>query len=511
MDRQADSNNKRIVKNTLLLYFRTLFILFIKLYSSRLILEYLGVTDYGIYSLVASFIAMFSIFNSSLTSTIQRFLTFSLGLNDMQKVRNIFSASINILATICLIVIVFGETIGLFYLNTKLQIPLERLVAANWVYQFSLFTFVLGVITVPYNAILTAYENFKIFAYFDILNTVLGLAVIFLIPIIPMDRLVFYGLGLALVAVIIRFIYSCYCVKHYPTAHYYLVKDKYIYKELFSFSAWSFLGNTGTIISEGGLNVVMNIFFGVTINSAKGIGTQVSNAVGGFIRSFITAMNPQITKNYAEKNMERMQMLVFNSAKFSFLLLGVLVIPVIIDTPFLLNLWLVKTPDYTILFTRLILIQATIHVLFNSTNISVNASGKIKEYQIGNMAIQFASIIFVYIAFKLGLNAYSGLVIQCVFTTFLLFFDLYIQEKVVGFSINAFIKKVILPCALVFSLSIGLSYFAKFLIMSSLNILWLSLITSLMICFIVTYFIGLTRNQKKIIISTILKKINKTL
>lgn len=500
-------NNKRIAKNTLLLYVRTSISLLIKLYSSRLILEYIGINDYGIYNVVASFIAMFSVLNNGLTNTIQRFLTFTLGQNNISRLNQFFSASLNILLLICIIVLLLGETLGLWYLNYKLNIPPDRIIAANWVYQLSLITFILNVITVPYNALLAAYENFKAFAYLDIANTLLGLFIVLILPYISGDKLIFYAIGLTITAIIIRCIYRGYCVHKYEVAKYHMTKDHSIYKELFSFSAWSFLGNAGIVISEGGINIIMNIFFGVSVNAAKGISTQLTNATRSFINSFVIASNPQIIKSYAEHDIPRMESLVFNSAKLSFLILMTAMIPILIDLPFILNLWLTKQPADTVLFARIVLIQSLIHILLNTSITTINASGNIKTYQLGTFFLQISSIGITYCLYILHFPSYAGLIVQGCTTLSLVFFYLKIQQKEVGIKIKTFIIKVILPITVTFFLSLGGAIYTKNickeLIISPLYSIFLSLI----ICVSISYTIGLNSRQRILINNLIRKKI----
>ncbi|MBD9144786.1 MAG: lipopolysaccharide biosynthesis protein [Bacteroides clarus] len=502
-----NSKNKKIAVNTLLLYVRTFVSLIIKLYTSRLILAYLGVTDYGIYNVVASFIAMFAILNNGLTNTIQRFLTFTLGQNDIKRLKIIFSAFLNILLLICAIILLLGETIGLWYLNNRLNIPIERMFAANCVYQLSLITFILNVITVPYNAILSAYENFKIFAYFDILNALLGLSVVLMLPYISEDKLIFYALGLTIAAIIVRFLYGGYCTYQYKAVKYCIIKNRQIYRELFSFSVWSFIGNAGTVISEGGVNIVMNIFFGVSVNAAKGISTQITNATRAFINGFVIASNPQIVKSYAERDMNRMTVLVFNSAKFSFLVLMIVMIPVIVDLPFVLDLWLIKQPENTVLFARIVLMQSLIHILLNTSTTTISASGNIKKCQLWTCLIQISSIGVIYELYLLGFPAYIGLIVQGCVTLCLVFLYLVIQQKEVGIKIRLFTNKVFLPITVSFILSLVCSICLK-KICNEINIPSLgSICFSFIISFLFSYFIGLNRSQRALVNNAIRKKI----
>ena len=509
MSNQTSDNNKRIAKNTIILYARTLFVLAVKLYTSRLILKYLGVTDYGIYNIVASFIAMFTLLNGALTTSIQRFLTYSLGEKNEQKVQSVFSASLTILLFLSLLIVIIAETIGLWYLNYKLNIPADRLEAANWVYQFSILTFVMEVITVPYNSILTAFENFKAFAYFDILNTILSLVLVISISIVSWDSLIYYGAGLLLIAILIRFLYSLYCHRNYACSHFKIVKDRSLYKSLFSFSFYSFFGNMGSVIGEGGINIVINLFFGVALNATRGISTQVSNAVGGFIRSFTTALNPQITKNYAEGNKERYTKLVFYSAKYSFLLLTLFLVPVMVNVHYILNLWLTKVPPFSEIFVQLMLLQSLIHILFNPITTIVNATGNIKQYQIGTFIILVSNIIFIYIVYEVGGAAYIGLFVQCIITFIQLLFSMYVMQKVTHINAFSFFRNVVLHVFFIFVICFIFSFGCKYFLLSIEWHPFISFLSSLIITTTVCLFIGISKKTREKILMLLLKKIKK--
>lgn len=500
-------DNKRIAKNTLILYLRTLFILIVKLYTSRLILQYLGIEDYGIYNIIGSFITMFTIFNGALTTSIQRFLTYSLGERDISKVKEVFSASLIILLSLSFLIVLIAETVGLWYVNNKLNIPTERLTATNWVYQFTILTFILDVITVPYNSILTAYENFKAFAYFDILNTLLTLLLVLSIPYIYLDHLIWYGLGLLIIAIVIRYIYSFYCRRHYEASHFSLNYNKRLFKQLFVFSFYSFFGNMGSVIGEGGINLVINFFFGVTLNATRGISTQVSNAVGGFIRSFTTALNPQITKSYAEHDLTRCQELVFNSAKYSFLLLMLFLIPVIINIKSILMLWLTNIPPQSEIFIQLMLIQSLIHILFNPITTIVNATGNIKAYQIGTFIILISNIIFIFIIYQLKYPAYSGIIVQCIITFIQLLYSVYVMQKITGISGSLFFKKIVIPNFSIFLLTLFTTYILKNWITTMQIHFMVSIILSLITSTTMCLFLGINKSNRNKIYKIIINKI----
>ena len=296
---QVTDNNKRIAKNTLLLYVRMLFMMIVSLYTSRVILNALGVEDFGIYNVVGGVVAMFSVISGSLSTAISRFITFELGKGDLCKLNKIFSASVTIQMLLSLIIVVLIESIGVWFLNSKMTIPVDRIVAANWVLQFSIVTFVINLISVPYNAEIIAHEKMSVFAYISILEVIGKLTIAFLIVVSPIDRLVFYAILMCLVAAVIRLTYTCYCRKHFEECTYHFCWDRKLLKSMFGFASWNFIGASAFVLREQGVNVILNVFCGPVVNAARGVSTQVNSAIIGFVNNFMMALNPQITKSYA--------------------------------------------------------------------------------------------------------------------------------------------------------------------------------------------------------------------
>lgn len=315
---EDSQKNKRIAKNTLLLYVRMLFSMLISLYTSRVILQTLGVKDYGIYNVVGGVVTMFSILSGSLSAAISRFITYELGKGDTKKLSTIFSSVVNIQIGLSLIIVLLAETIGLWFLNVKMNIPADRMYASNWVYQLSILTFVLGLISVPYSAVIVAYERMSTFAYIGIFETTAKLVVVYMLLLFTCDKLILFATLMAMIALIIRFIYGVYCKRHFEECNYKFVYDNTLFKKMFSFAGWNFLGAGSALLMSQGVNILMNMFFGVTLNVARGIANQVDNAVQQFVNNFTTAINPQITKSYATDNLSYMHQLVSVGSKYSF-------------------------------------------------------------------------------------------------------------------------------------------------------------------------------------------------
>jgi O-antigen/teichoic acid export membrane protein len=363
-------DNGRIAKNTLLLYMRTILVMLVSLFTSRVVLSALGGDDYGIYNVVGGVVAMFTVVSGALSASISRFITFELGRNDIEKLKRIFSTSINIQIGISLLILLLGETIGVWFLNYKMNIPVERLDAANWVLQCSLITFIINLISVPYNAAIIAHEKMSAFAYISILEVILKLLIVYLLYISMWDKLIVYSSLLVLVAIIIRMVYGVYCNRCFVETRYLLVYDRALIKNMTSFAGWGFFTNTAYMFNTQGINILINMFFGVGVNAACGITMQVEAAIMKFVNDFTTALNPQITKSYAMNDFDTMNKLVIRGAKFSYFLLFILSLPILIETDYILGLWLEEVPEHTVAFVRLAIIgtMITIYPIYHTDN-----------------------------------------------------------------------------------------------------------------------------------------------
>ena len=398
----TSENNKRIAKNTLLLYFRMMLTMIVSLYTSRVVLSALGVEDFGIYNVVGGVVAMFAVLSGSLSSAISRFITYELGKGNIEKLKTIFSSAVTIQIALGLIIALIAETMGLWFLNVKMNIPENRMIAANWVFQFSIITFIINIISVPYNAAIIAHEKMSAFAYISILEVTGKLLIAYLIVISPIDKLIFYAILMCAIAMIIRFVYGIYCKKHFEECTYKFIFDKNLLKEMFGFAGWNFIGSSAVIFRDHGVNIILNIFYGPTINAARGIAIQVNGAITSFATNFMTAINPQITKSYANNDLQRTNDLINMGSKYSFYILLFLVLPIIIDTPTILKLWLQDIPNHTIIFVRLSLILALSESISGPLVTALLATGKIKKYQIIVGGLNFMNFPIAYILLKLG-------------------------------------------------------------------------------------------------------------
>lgn len=442
MSNQTSDNNKRIAKNTLLLYFRMLFMMVVSLYTSRVILNALGVEDFGIYNVVGGVVAMFSVISGSLSAAISRFITYELGKGDQSKLNKIFSASVTILLLLSLIIVVLIESVGVWFLNAKMTIPADRMAAANWVLQFSIVTFVINLISVPYNAAIIAHEKMSAFAYISILEAVGKLVIAFLIMWSPIDKLIFYAILMCAVAVIVRLTYGHYCKKHFMECTYHFHWDKDILKQMFGFAGWNFIGAASSVLRDQGGNIVINIFYGPSVNAARGIANQVNSAVTGFVTNFMTALNPQITKSYASGDREYMMTLIYQGARLSYYMLLLFSLPILINTHYILVIWLKLVPEHAVLFVQLILIFAMSESISNPLITAMLATGKIRNYQIVVGGLQMLNLPISYICLQLGCIPESVLIVAIVISQCCLATRLYMLRNMIGLLSLTYIKKV---------------------------------------------------------------------
>ena len=437
-------NSKRIAKNTLLLYIRLIFTMAVGLFTSRVILATLGVEDYGVYNVVAGFVLMFSFFTNSLGTAISRFLTYELGKGESSRLQRIFSTSVNVQLLLSITILILAEAVGIWFVNNKLNIPADRLYAANWTFQCAIIAFILNLISVPYNAAIIAHERMNAFAYISILEVTLKLAIVYVLYISPIDKLITYSVLFAVVGLIIRLVYGIYCQKHFTECHYRPIIDKSMMKEITGFAGWNLMGSGAYLFNTQGVNMAMNIFFGVTINAARGIATQVEGVVRQFVTNFTTALNPQITKSYAAGNMEYMYTLVCRGAKYSYFLMLFFAVPFMFEADIILKLWLDNVPQHTATFLRLTMIGTLCDILGNSTANACWATGKVKKYYLWVGTIGSLVFFISYGLFKIGFPAYSSYIVFIVIYAILIFVKLYIIKGLIDFPVAMFYRETLL-------------------------------------------------------------------
>lgn len=502
-------NNKRIAKNTLLLYVRMLFIMGVSLYTSRVVLNTLGVEDYGIYNVVGGVVAMFGFINGAMSSATQRFITFALGKGDMDNLQKVFSTTLQIHALIATIILILGETVGLWFMYTQMQIPADRMDAAFWVLQCSIMSAIVMIVSVPYNADIIAREKMSAFAYISILEAVLKLAIVFLLLVFTQDKLVLYSALVLCVQLFIRFCYGRYCNKHFPESKYRHVWDKRLFKEMTGFAGWSMFGNLSAVLYGQGLNMLLNVFFGPVVNAARAVAVQVQSVMQQFVSNFQMALNPQITKTYAKGEMDEMHQLMFRSARFSFYLLFLLSLPVLFETDFILTIWLKTVPDNTVTFLRIIICTSLIYTLANPMIVANQATGKVRKYQAVCGSILLLILPVSYVCLKLGCPAYSVFIVHFCMEALTQLARIIMLRPLIGVKIKDFFKHIYARVFIV----IVLSSIAPATVYYNMNDTVLRFFVLSVACLlsvsIVVYSVGLSQSERTFVKSKVLTPAHK--
>lgn len=493
---QTIEDNKRIAKNTLLLYVRMLFLIAVSLYTSRVVLNTLGVTDYGIYNVVGGVVAMFSFISGSMSSATQRYITFALGKGDMENLQKVFSTALQIHVLIALLIVALGETVGLWFMYTQMQIPADRMDAAFWVLQCSIVSTVVMTVSVPYNADIIAHEKMSAFAYISILEAVLKLAVVYILLGLTYDKLILYAFLILAVQLLIRFCYSHYCNKHFKESIYRNTWDKPLFKEMAGFAGWSMFGSLAAVFFGQGLNMLLNVFFGPVVNAARAVSVQVQNAIQLFVGNFQMALNPQITKNYARGAMDDMHKLMFRSARFSFYLLFFLSLPVLLETNFILTIWLKVVPDNTVVFLRIMICISLLFTLSNPLAVAAQATGKIRKYQAICGSILLMILPISYICLKLGYPAYSVYIVHAIMECITQMARMIILRRLLGIRIRDYFTNVYAKVLVVVVFSIPM----PFVLYQSMNDTVLRFFIVCFVCVLsvgtVAYIVGLSKNER---------------
>lgn len=499
MSETISANNKRIAKNTLMLYFRMIIVMCVSIYTSRVYLAQLGISDYGTYNVVGGIVAMFSFLNGSLAVSTQRNITFALGKGDKNELQRVFAASFNIHLFLGFIIVLILESFGLWYVNTMLVVSTERLDAVNYVYQFSIVSSLLTITQVPYSGLINAHEDMGAFSWLSILDVIFKLLIAFLISKSPFDRLVYFGLLLLVAQIIMISIYRLYSIRHYEEAHIKFFWDKLLYKSIFSFAFWNVIGGLAWMMKNHGTNLLLNLFFGTVINSARGIAMQVSLAVNQFSSSFLAAVYPQITKYYAQGKTDNMFHLTNRSLKFSFYIIFCLSLPILLNIESILSLWLVETPPKTNIFVIWVFVEMLIQSIMGSQlSTMISSTGDIKNFQIVGGLNMLLILPISYVFLKGGYEPESVFIIIAISGLISGFIRLYYAHKQTGYSYKDYILEVLNPVTKVLLLSLTLTIPLKILIFSSNTIRDCILLSFLSFLIVIasSYFMGITKIER---------------
>lgn len=481
----------------------------ISLYTSRVVLQVLGVEDFGIYNVVGGIVSMMGVINGAMSVSTQRFLTFELGRGDSVRLKQVFSMCVTIYLLLAILLLVLAETVGLWFLNSKLIIPAERITAANWVYQFSILSTVFSLLTNPYNAVIISHEKMGIYAYISIVDVILKLAIVYLLLIIPIDKLSTYGFLMLVIHIANCGFYWLYCHLKHKESRYKFYWEFGLFKTLLSYTGWNLFGSTAALVKGQGLNILLNMFFSPAVNAARGIAYQVNSTVSHFFTNFYTAVRPQITKYYAQNDLENMFRLVFRSSKMSFFLILLISLPLTIEAPYVIQLWLGQLPEYVVPFMRLIIAITAVDAMANPLMTTAHATGKIALYQslVGSMTILNIPVSYIFLSF--GYGPLIVFEVSLVISVINLFLRLWIVKRLVDFPVANYIKQVFANCLFVAVISaVAPCLIYKYTEVSFISFLAICVV-SLFSTVSTIYIVGLQPQERLFIINTIKSKLHR--
>lgn len=502
--------NRRIARNTFLLYVRMVLLMFIGLYTSRVVLKTLGVSDYGIYNLVGGFVAMIAYMNTVFVASTQRFLSFSLGENDEDNVVRVFCSSLTVHLILAFAIIVIAETVGLWIVNSQLVINPSRMYAANWVFQCSIMSLLFTIFGIPFNACVVAHEHMSVYAYISIFDAISKLLIAYALSYVQTDKLILYAFLLVVVSLVDVLLIWIYCKKKFQECKFCLILDKKIISRMSSYAGWTAVGTMGFTFKDQALNIILNIFFGTVVNAARGISIQVSGIVNQFATNFFMAVSPQITKQYASGNIDGSCRLVYSSAKFAFFLLAIIVVPIFINIDFILHAWLDVVPEYTSQFLQIVLIATLIGSLSTSTTTAIQATGKIRNFQIGISLIFLLELPIAYFLLSKGFKPYWAAMPSIATQTIGVFFRFYILRKqVTSYDYRYFMYSVVSRSILIVGLCFAcMVYIARSFDTCLTTFVFTSLISLFLMSFAI-FYCGLNLNERRYILEYIRKIIHK--
>ena len=506
----AATSNKTIAKNTIFLYARMLLVMVVGLYTSRIVLRELGVTDFGIYNVVGSIVTSLSFLSVSLISGTSRYFAFYIGKNDVKELHKYYKLSVTCFILLSVIILIIAETIGLWFINTQLTINNERMTAANWVYQFSVISFILSILANSSRSIIISYEKMSVYAYIGVVQALLKLLIAYLLIVSTWDKLIFYSFLLLLVSFLDFIFYVIYSNMKYPLiCKYSFYFEKKSFKEFVSYSGWILFGTLSEVFRGQGINVLLNIFFGPVVNAARGISYQVRAAVLQFVDNFSMAARPQITKHYAAGDFLAMKDLVYSASRLCYYLVLALSVPIIIQMPYVLKLWLGEYPDYTVLFTRLVLIIILVESLASPLDTAIVASGKVKYFQVFTGGFLLLNLPFSYLALKFGYGPESAMVIAIVMAILSHGIRMFFGKVNASIGFGDYSKSVLVYCFVV-TVLIFLPLWILYKYFYFITLIGLLFYTTACISWagIVSYSIGIPKNERKSINNLIKKKLH---
>lgn len=502
------SNNQRIARNTVFLYFRTLVIMLVSLFTSRVLLRELGETDFGIYNLVGGIVVLFTFLNSAMSTATQRFLNIELGRNNRIGAEHVFCMSMNAHVVIALLVLILAETIGLWFVSTQLNIPSDRYIAMHWVYQFSVIGVCANIIRIPYNAAIIAYEKMGFFAKVSLLEAVLKLSIVYMLIASPIDKLIYYSALMLIVIIITNCQYYIFCRKKTDICEFHRFWDKDLFLQLFNFTSWSVFGSASTAFTSQGINIFYNIFCGVVVNAAMGITNQVFSAVSSFVANYQLAFAPQLTKYYAANDNESFCKLIKQASRFSYYLIFIIGLPCVFCCDIILKLWLVDVPKYTVEFTQLMIIYCLVETTSGPIWTAIQATGKIKNYQILISSIILLNLPLAFLLLKLGFSPVFVVMVRVIINSVAVGARLTYLSKTVVFPTKEYIIDVLLHCFVITCVSVPVCYFMTSLVSGTISGM-LVFLGILIVNIFIVLFIGLKKSERLMIRAKIIQIIMK--
>ena len=507
---ETSHNTRRIAKNTIVLYLRMIVTMLITLYTSRVILKALGFDDYGLYNVVGGVVALMSFLKSSMAESTQRFLSYEIGKGSVENLKNVFGVCLTTHFFIALILLALSETVGLWFLNTKLNIPEGREIAANWVYQFSVVALCVSIVSVPFSADIISHEKMGYFAFLSILDAILKLGFSFLVSFSKTDKLIVYGFLMMLVPMINISLNVIYCYRRHIETHYSFYWDRSSFRRIFSFSGWTIWGQLAIVGSNQGTSILVNIFHSVTANAALGVGHQVNHAVTGLISNFQTAFKPQITKSYASGDSRYLTTLTQYAAKISFYLFFIVSFPLLLNIDYVLDLWLDKVPEYSNAFCVIYIVASAFNAMSAPIYMNIFSTGRIKGYQIAMSFAYLFELFALYILLRLGFSIVVCVSLKAVLNFAVIFIRIaYAHKEVESFSGVVYIRNVLLP---VLS-SVLITTMITLPLMHCANSVWAKLGTTLfgfVLSLLTAFYIGLNMSERKAITGVVLKFLHKS-
>ena len=502
------AGNKTIIKNSFFLYIRMIVVLIVTLYTSRLILQALGAEDFGIYNVIGGVVVMLAFLNSTLSSTCQRYFSNAIGINNTKKLQQLFSTIVSLYVLFILIVFIIGETIGLWFVNNKLIIPDDRIYAMNWVYQFTLLTIFASSLSVPFKSLIISNEKMSFFAYISIVEVVLKLILVFILIYISIDKLIAYAFLMFLVTTLITLSYYIVCRQNYKESRFHFIWNTQIIKEVGLYSGWHLFGALSVVIRNQGVNILLNTFFNPVVNAARAISFQVMTAVDVLTDNFFVAVKPQIYKLYSARKLNEMFVLLERSTKVCFLLVTVLALPVYFNIQKVLDIWLLEYPDITIIFTKLVLINAIIDSMNGPSIAAALATNKIKKFELITSVIMIFNLPLSYVLLRFGCNAEITVIVSIVLSLLTIIIRAWIIEGMISYKLTSFIKNVLLPITLTFVTSyllidISIGLFGD----GDLKTLIVRLIYSFFVFVVVSFVFLLSRSEKAYVYSFVKSKL----